>query len=233
MAALASLAHDLVSLFYPRVCLACGNVLYKNEMILCFHCLYHLPKTNFHLSADNPCAQQFWGKINFQAAAACYYFTKAGKVQHLIHHLKYKGYKEIGAYIGQLYGPELKRSPYFKSVSAVLPVPLHPRKQAKRGYNQAEWFALGLSEGMKIELDTTTLIRSKASETQTRKSRFMRYENVKEIFTITTTESLANRHVLLVDDVITTGSTLEAAGNALMEIPGISVSVASIACATH
>ena len=233
MAQFTMLAHDLVSLFYPRVCLACGNVLYKSEQILCFHCLYHLPKTNFHLKADNPCIQQFWGKIDFKAAASCYYFTKAGKVQHLIHQLKYKGCKEIGSYIGQLYGPELKKSPDFENISAVIPVPLHPRKQAKRGYNQAEWFALGLSQGMKITLDTTTLIRSKASETQTRKSRFMRYENVKEIFEVTDTGCLAGQHVLLVDDVITTGSTLEAAGNALMSIPGITVSVASIACATH
>lgn len=233
MAQFTLLVHDLVSLFYPRVCLACGNVLYKSEQILCFPCLYHLPKTNFHLKADNACMQQFWGKIDFKAAASCYYFTKAGKVQHLIHQFKYKGYKEIGSYIGQLYGPELKKSPDFETISAVVPVPLHPRKQAKRGYNQAEWFALGLSEGMKITLDTTTLIRSKASETQTRKSRFMRYENVKEIFEVTDTSRLAGQHVLLVDDVITTGSTLEAAGNALLSIPGISVSVASIACATH
>ncbi|KAF5039848.1 hypothetical protein DSECCO2_539630 [anaerobic digester metagenome] len=233
MPALASMAHDIISLIYPRVCLACGNVLYKKEHILCFHCLYHLPKTDFHLSPDNPCIQLFWGKVNIQAAAACYYFTKAGKVQHLIHQLRYKGYKEIGAYIGENYGRELKSSPLFDSVSAVIPVPLHPRKQAKRGYNQAEWFAMGLSKGMKIEFDATTLVRSKASETQTRKSRFMRYENVKEIFTLTTTQRYINQHVLLVDDVITTGSTLEASANALMGIPGIRISIASIACAVH
>ncbi len=224
-------AGDIISLFYPRVCLACGNTLFRNEEILCFSCLYHLPKTNFHFEEDNPVARQFWGKINFASAASCYYFTKGSKVQHLIHQLKYKGYKEIGAYIGKLYGLELMKSPGFNSITSVIPVPLHPRKEAKRGFNQAEWFAKGLAASMKIELDKTTLIRATSSETQTRKSRFNRWENVKEIFRIEDIGRQAGKHVLLVDDVITTGSTLEAAGHSLLQVPGIKISVASIACA--
>jgi len=224
-------AGDIISLFYPRVCLACGNTLFRNEEILCFSCLYHLPKTNFHFEEDNPVARQFWGKINFASAASCYYFTKGSKVQHLIHQLKYKGYKEIGAYIGKLYGLELMKSPGFNSITSVIPVPLHPRKEAKRGFNQAEWFAKGLAASMKTELDKTTLIRATSSETQTRKSRFNRWENVKEIFRIEDIGRQAGKHVLLVDDVITTGSTLEAAGHSLLQVPGIKISVASIACA--
>ncbi|NTW23260.1 MAG: ComF family protein [Lentimicrobium sp.] len=227
------LTGDIISLFYPRVCLACGNTLFRNEEILCFSCLYHLPKTNFHFEEDNPVARQFWGKINFASAASCYYFTKGSKVQHLIHQLKYKGYKEIGAYIGKLYGPELMKSPGFNSVTSVIPVPLHPRKETKRGFNQAEWFAKGLAASMKIELDRTTLIRATSSETQTRKSRFNRWENVKEIFRVEDIGRQAGKHVLLVDDVITTGSTLEAAGHSLLQIPGIKISVASIACAVR
>lgn len=227
---LKQITGDVISLFYPRVCLACGNILYRKEDVLCFSCLYHLPKTNFHFEEDNPVARQFWGKINFRSASSCYYFTKGSKVQHLIHQFKYKGYKEIGAYIGKLYGPELIKSPQF-NFTAVIPVPLHPRKLAKRGYNQAEWFARGLAESTGTELDTTTLIRAYASETQTRKSRFSRWENVKEIFRIEDVGRQAGKHVLLVDDVITTGSTLEAAGHCLMKIPGIIISVASIACA--
>ncbi len=231
MKIITSLAGDLISLIYPRVCLACGNILYQKENILCFSCLYHLPKTNFHLMEDNPVARQFWGKINFAAATSCYYFTKGSRVQHLVHQLKYKGYKEIGEYIGKLYGNELVKSPLFGGISAVIPVPLHPRKLLKRGYNQAEWFARGLAVSMQTELDISTLIRSQASETQTRKSRFRRWENVKEIFRLTDAGRQAGKHVLLVDDVITTGSTLEAAGHALMQVPGIRISVASIACA--
>ena len=225
--------QDFISLFFPRVCMACGNTLYKHEHMICFSCQYHLPKTNFHLLEANPVARQFCGKINFAAAASYYYFNKGGKVQHLVHQLKYKGYKEVGSHIGALYGHDLKKSPLFTTVDAIIPVPLHPRKEAKRGYNQAEWFAIGLAESMKAELDITTLLRVQASETQTRKTRFRRWENVKEIFQLMDTERQAGKHVLLVDDVITTGSTLEAAGHELMKIPGVKVSAASIACAVR
>jgi len=225
------LGNDLLSLFFPRVCLACGNSLFRNEEVLCFSCLYHLPKTNFHLQADNPVARQFWGKINFESASSFYYFSKGAKVQHLVHQLKYKGYKEIGSHIGKIYGAELVKSPLFNSVTGVIPVPLHPRKQAKRGYNQAEWFARGLAASMGVEMDTSSLVRAFASETQTRKSRFNRWENVKEIFRIDDIGRQAGKHILLVDDVITTGSTLEAAGHTLFQVPGIKISVASIACA--
>lgn len=225
--------QDFISLFFPRVCMACGNTLYKHEHMICFSCQYHLPKTNFHLLEDNPVARQFWGKINFSAAASCYYFNKGGKVQHLVHQLKYKGYKEVGSHIGTIYGHDLKNSPLFSTIDAIIPVPLHPRKEARRGYNQAEWFAIGLAESMQAELDVTTLLRVQASETQTRKTRFRRWENVKEIFQLMDAERQAGKHVLLVDDVITTGSTLEAAGHELMKIPGVKVSVASIACAVR
>lgn len=225
------LTENVVSLFFPRFCLACGNPLFKNEEVICFACVHALPRTGFHLETDNPVARQFWGKINFASAASFYYFSKGSKVQHLVHQLKYKGYKEIGSHIGKLYGKELLNSPLFNSVTAVIPVPLHPRKQARRGYNQAEWFARGLAGAMHIDLDTSSLIRATASETQTKKSRFSRWENVKEIFRVTDIGRQAGRHVLLVDDVITTGSTLEAAGQELLKIPGIRISVASIACA--
>lgn len=230
---LKQLGSDILSLFFPKVCLACGNSLFRNEEVLCFSCLYHLPKTSFHLKEDNPVARQFWGKIDFASAASFYYFSKGGKVQHLVHQFKYKGYKEIGFHIGKIYGAELVKSPLFSSVTGVIPVPLHPLKQAKRGYNQAEWFAMGLAVSMGVELDTTSLVRAFASETQTRKSRFNRWENVKEIFRIDDIGRQAGKHVLLVDDVITTGSTLEAAGHSLFQVPGIKISVASIACAVR
>jgi len=228
-----NLVNDFSAVFYPRVCFACGKALLRHEDYLCTACLFNLPKTDFHLMEDNPVAAQFLGKINFNAAASYYYFTKGGNVQHLIHQFKYKGFKEIGHYIGQQYGKELIKSKGFSDVDYIIPIPLHPSKEAKRGYNQAEWFAGGLASSMNARLDITSLTRIYDSETQTHKTRFNRWENVKEIFSLNRHEHLVDKHILLVDDVITTGSTLEAAGHVLMKIPGIRISICSIACALH
>lgn len=222
---------DFISLLYPRICFACGNTLFRHENVLCTHCLFELPKTNFHRFPDSPLDKVFWGRVPLQRTAALYYFSKGGKVQHLIHQLKYKGQREVGIYMGKLLGRDLKAEPGFDSIQAILPVPLHPRKQRKRGYNQSEQFAFGLSESMGISLDVHSFIRTVATDTQTRKSRFARYENVKEIFRVTHPEKLENRHLLLVDDVITTGATLESCANILLQVPGVRLSVAAIAYA--
>lgn len=224
---------DLITLFFPRLCFACDKPLFKHEEYLCLDCYYNLPKTDFHLMPENPVFDQFIGKINFNAAASYYYFTKGGKVQHLIHQFKYKGYKEAGRHVGLLYGRDLIKSDNFKDIDFIVPIPLHPAKYASRGYNQAEWFAKGLSISMNIPVDTKALIRIHDSETQTHKSRFSRWENVKEIFTLNQSEHLHNKHILLVDDVITTGSTLEAAGHVLLRIEGLKISVCSLACALN
>ena len=223
----------LISLFYPRICLACGNTLFRNEDTICTYCLFHLPKTNFHKEADNPVSRIFWGRIPLVSAAAYYYFGKGGKVQHLIHQLKYKGHREIGVYIGKLYGQELLESHLFSGIDFVIPVPLHRSKHKKRGYNQSEQFALGLCSSMPAKLDAHSLYRTLASETQTRKSRFSRWENVKEIFAIRDEYNLRGKHLLLVDDVITTGATIEACALILLKVPEVKVSVATMACTIH
>jgi ComF family protein len=228
-----SIFQDFISLIYPRICYACGKSLYKYEKCLCTYCIYHLPKTNFHLDRDNNVSKLFWGKVNIFSAAAFFYYSKGTKVQHLIHQLKYKGHKEIGVYIGNIYGKELKKSVLFETVDVVIPVPLHPKKKMKRGFNQSELFAAGLAESMNIILDVKTLCRTYASETQTRKSRFARWENVKEIFALNDPETLQHKHVLLVDDVITTGSTIEACAQIFSAIPGIRISIAAMACTMH
>jgi ComF family protein len=226
-----SVFEDFISFFYPNTCYACGNSLFKHEKILCTHCLCDLPKTNYHLHAGNPLDQVFWGRVKIEQATAFYYFSKGSKVQHLIHQLKYRGKKEIGIYLGKLLGNELKDIPSFHEISVVIPVPLHPRKQRKRGYNQSEQFAIGLAEAMGIKMDAKSFVRTVATETQTKKSRFARWENVKEIFAVTDPVSLEGRHLLLVDDVVTTGATIESCANTLLGLPGVKVSVASIACA--
>jgi ComF family protein len=169
--------------------------------------------------------------VPVERTAALYLFSKGGKVQHFIHQLKYKGQKEVGVFAGKLLGNDLKSEPWFHDIERIIPVPLHPNKFRKRGYNQSEQFAVGISESTDIPVDTLSFIRTIASETQTRKSRFARFENVKEIFHVTQPAELEHKHLLLVDDVITTGSTLEACVTVLLQVPGVRVSVAAIAYA--
>ncbi len=229
-----SYLYDFFSLFYPKTCYACSLNLYKNESVICTSCLFKLPKTNYHLEKDNPVCKIFWGKTLVEHATAYYFFSKTGKVQHLIHHLKYKKAKEVGVFIGEIMGKELLESEFYKTVDVIIPVPLHPKKEKKRGYNQAEIFAIGLSKSMNLPLNKTSLIRTYASESQTKKTRFKRWENVKEIFSVNNTDELKNKHILIVDDVVTTGATLESCINLLLnKIDGIKVSVAAIAVASN
>ncbi len=178
--------------------------------------------------ADSPLDKVFWGRAQLANTAALYNFQKKSKVQHLIHQLKYKGRMDVGIHLGKLLGTDLAKSDAFGDVVKVIPVPLHPDKQRKRGYNQSEQFAIGLAKAMNIEMDATSFIRTVATETQTRKSRFARWENVKEIFKVTAPTEVANKHILLVDDVITTGATLESAAHILLAVEGVKLSVACI-----
>ena len=220
--------EDFISLLYPNVCAACGNSLFKHEEIICTFCLYHLPKTNYHLMAESPLDRVFWGRAQLAHTAALYNFQKKSKVQHLIHQLKYKGRMDVGIHLGKLLGTDLAKTLAFKDVDKVVPVPLHPDKQRKRGYNQSEQIAIGMAKAMNIEMDATSFIRTVDTQTQTKKSRFARWENVKEIFQVTSAQQLANKHILLVDDVITTGATLESAAHILLNIEGVRLSVACI-----
>ncbi len=222
---------DFISLIFPRICAACGNSLWKHETGLCHFCEYHLPKTNYHLDAENPVSRLFWGRVNIETGAAFLYFNKGSKVQQLVHQLKYKGRKDIGIYLGEQYGQTLKYAPLFNSADAIVPVPLHKKKFMQRGYNQSEQFAIGLSGSMNIPVNNHLLMRTKSNETQTRKSRFNRYENVKDIFALNYPEKWHGKHLILVDDVITTGATLEACIHTLSSIPGAKISIACIATA--
>ena len=222
---------DFISLLFPRICAACGNSLWKQEETVCLSCEFHLPRTNYHLSLENPVSRLFWGRVNLESAAAYLYFNKGNKVQRLIHQLKNKGRKDIGIYLGRQYGQHLKYSPFFQTVQLIVPVPLHTKKLRIRGYNQSEQIAFGMGETMKVPVDPNALFRKKETETQTKKSRFRRWQNVAEVFDVPDPVSLEMKHVLVVDDVITTGATLESCIRALSSIPGIRISVATIAVA--
>jgi ComF family protein len=226
------LLEDLVSLVYPRVCMACSKTLVRNEECICTHCRYHLPRTNYHLEHDNPVAKLFWGRIDIESAAACFLYTKGGNVQQLVHRLKYEGQKAIGITIGRLYGSELKGSEIYSSAEVIVPVPLHPGKLRDRGYNQCDLFAEGLSHSLCIPFQAQNVHREVATGTQTRKSRFDRWKNVEYVFRARNPGLLQGKHILLVDDVVTTGATLEACAQELLSIPGTRVSIAAIACAS-
>lgn len=229
--AIKSYFNDFVSLIFPRSCLACGNSLFKHESSICTMCLHQLPKTSFHTQEDNMVVRHFWGKVPIEAGASLYYFEKGGKVQNLLHQFKYKKFTEVGIELGTLYGKELKKSPPYNTCDYIIPVPLHKSKLKKRGFNQSAVFAEGLSQSMGVPALSDNLVRLVATETQTKKHAYERYQNTSEIFQLTQPEQLKDKHVLLVDDVITTGSTLEACIGAIQKAENVKVSVATIACA--
>jgi ComF family protein len=226
-----SLADDFISLVFPKICAGCGNSLWKDEKVICRFCEYHLPKTGFHLEIENSVAVLFWGRVPIEAGTAFLYFNKGNNVQKLVHHLKYKGRKDIGIWLGALYGLDLNQSNLYSSAEVIIPVPLHKKKYMQRGYNQSEQFALGLAGTMNIPVENHILLRTTATETQTRKSRFRRYQNVREIFKVNNPLYWAGKHLLLVDDVVTTGATLESCVHALSAIPRVRISIACIAAA--
>lgn len=196
-------------------------------------CWLRLPRTHFHLDAGNPVCQVFWGRARLVFATAFFFYVRGNRVQRLIHSLKYKGNKDLGVYLGEQYGQLLREVPLLADVHAIIPVPLHPKKMRKRGFNQSEVIADGLGKSLQIPVNTGLLIRNKATDTQTRKTRYHRWENVEHIFSVVQEGSMEGKHLLLVDDVITTGSTVEACIHALMRIPGVRVSVVAVAYASR
>lgn len=222
------LLKDFISLFYPEVCITCGEGLAESEEFICTACLYKLPKTDYHHHPENLLCKAFYGRAEIKAGAAYCYYSKGGMVQDLVHEIKYNGKKELGVCFGKWYGADLRNTPPFSELDYIIPVPLHPKKLKRRGYNQSACFAEGLSKALNAPVLPNGLIRLKDTETQTNKSRFSRWENVKDVFAVENKEQLLNKHVLLVDDIITTGATMEACIHALNAVPVASVSVASI-----
>ncbi|MEJ2595045.1 MAG: ComF family protein [bacterium] len=222
---------DLINLFFPRICHACREPLIDQENVLCMSCSLKLPRTNFHLRHDNPVAMVFWGRVRIEAATSFLFFNKGGRVQQLMHALKYRGNRKVGIYLGKLFGSALSDADTFREADLIIPVPLHPRKLHKRGYNQSEMIGQGLSDTMDKPLNTQSLSRIVHTASQTRKSRYSRWENVKDVFQVNHPEHVAGRHILLVDDVLTTGATLEACATKLLEVEHTKVSMATLAYA--
>lgn len=222
---------DFIALVFPRICPGCGRSLLRFEKFICLQCLYRLPETRYHHFPENPVEKVFWGRIEIERAASFLFFNKGGLTQKLLHALKYRKCREAGIVLGELYGQKLKDTSPFCDADMIIPVPLHPKKQRKRGYNQSEVIGQGLSKVLRIPVVSGMLIRREHSSSQTRKSRYQRWQNVEKIFTVKDTEALREKHILLVDDVITTGATLEACARCIMTNSGAKVSVITIAYA--
>jgi ComF family protein len=219
---------NFIELFFPRICSACGHLLYRNESTLCTRCLISLPKTNFHNFSDNPVMETFWGQVNLQSATSFLYYAKSGRVQEMIHNFKYHNKREVGRVLGEMFASDLKSSAFFRDVGVLIPVPLHWTRLKKRGFNQSEIIARAMAGVLHTDVETDVLLRPFATETQTRKSKVKRAENVKGKFAIQNSHRIAGRHVLLVDDVITTGSTIGECATLLLEVADVKVSVASL-----
>lgn len=224
--------NDFISLIYPRNCAGCGESLLKHEEDVCNFCYLNLPKTDFHLKPSNPLKAIFYGRVELETVSAFYLFQKKSSIQKILHAIKYKGNYELATLIGKWYAEDIAADAAVMQSACIIPVPLHPLKYKQRGYNQSEEFAKGLAEGLSIPLSTDLLKRKEFTTTQTRKARFERWENVEDKFEVDWFHTLKGKHVTLVDDVITTGATIEACCQALKEIEGIKINVLSIAYAS-
>lgn len=220
---------DFISLFYPRYCFSCEQGLAKGEEVVCTACMLELPRTHYHTDPANALFTRLHGRIPLDFAVAFFLFRKRGKVQRLLHQLKYNNHPEIGETLGRVYGEDLRQHYLDSQIDVIIPVPLHQSRKRRRGYNQSTEFGKGLASSMDKPCSDDVLIRTRKTETQTRKTKLRRWQNVKEVFHVAKPEQVRDKRVLLVDDVITTGATIEACARMLLESGCKSVSVASIA----
>lgn len=221
--------QDLLNLFFPKSCAGCESFLLKDEKVICTQCRYDVPLTNHHKIDNNEIFQKFYGRIPIEFGAALFYFHKKGIVQEMMHKLKYKGQEEIGEMIGNWYSEELKYLKQMKNIDWIIPVPLHKKRLRERGYNQVQGFGKALSENLKIPYDDSLLHRKLYTKTQTKKNLLGRSDVIDSVFEISFSENHHGKHFLLIDDVMTTGSTLEACSRALLKIPKAKISIVCMA----
>lgn len=221
--------ENLINVLFPKVCSGCSNHLLSNENVICTICRHEIPLTNHHLNPENEALKKFYGKIPVEFASTLVYFHKKGIVQEMIHNLKYRGHEEIGAVLGEWQAENLKTLLITNSFDEIIPVPLHKKRLKERGYNQVSSFGLALSKKLKINYNPNILSRSVYSKTQVKKNLLNRTEVLEHIFEVNFSEKDYDKHFLLIDDVLTTGSTLEACGRELLKIPGAKISVVCMA----
>ena len=220
-----------MNLAWPNLCLLCESPLIDGERYICMNCLYELPKTEFKSNRTNPAADRIYGKIPFEKVTAAYHYQKESKIQSALELIKYKGEKELAEMLASYAGTRLQTSGFFEGIDLIIPVPLHKEKEKKRGYNQSEWIAKGLSRASGIPYDTRHLKRMVKNTTQTNRNIWERWENAQGLFGLRNPEDLSGKHLLLVDDVLTSGSTLCASGEPLLNTPETKLSFFALALA--
>ncbi|WP_103069254.1 ComF family protein [Aquimarina sediminis] len=221
--------RDLIYLFYPIYCAACDNPLYKNERVLCTSCRHELPLGNFHNVNAKKIEKVFYGRSKIENATSLLVFQKDSLVQNLIHNLKYRGREEIGEELGKWLGYEISQIPDYQNIDAVIPVPLHKRRMRERGYNQVERFGVEIAKKIDAKYIDSVLKKNSYNKKQSKHGKFYRWINTVETFGIKNESLLRNKHILLVDDIVTTGATIESCVNVLKSIPGIKISIATMA----
>jgi ComF family protein len=222
---------SLINLLYPLTCNGCDALLLDSEDVVCTQCRHDMPFTQHYLNPGNETAQKFYGRLDLVHASSLVYFHKEGMVQELIHNLKYRKQEGVGRLMGQWYAPLLKQVPELHTVTDVVPVPLHPKRFRERGYNQVTLFGQEIATGLGIAYNEDILVRANYTKTQTKKNREMRAAIINSAFAINHTDADSGKHFLLIDDVITTGATLEACGKLLLQIPGAKLSIVTMAYA--
>ena len=221
----------IIDLFFPKLCYACHEVLNDHEQDICTDCRNNLPVTNFHFNQDDNVSKVFYARVKVVYGTALFRFEKKGLVQQLIHNLKYKGQESIGVFLGDWLGGELKTVKEYSEIDIVIPVPLHKNKLKKRGYNQVAQFAEHIASALNVKYIDNVLLKVTNTDSQVLKSRFARWTSNEELFTLQNKSTIANKHILLVDDLITTGATMEACINVLNQAKNIKISVACMAIA--
>lgn len=220
---------SVFSTLFPNYCLGCGTVLNHFEQYVCVDCSNELKETGFHTTAQNALTQHFFGKIPLSCATSLLYFHKKGVAQQLIHYLKYHGQEQIGKWLGEWLGSKLKQSAHFQHIDTIVPVPIHPKKMKKRGYNQVTLFAEEIAKSLNANLIEDVLVKTHSNSAQAQKHWLERQKDNKNLFCLQHPEKIIGKNILLVDDVITTGSTIEACVNELLRVRVSSVGIASMA----
>lgn len=232
MITLKEIKDAVLHLLFPHVCAGCGSDILHEESVLCMKCIDAMPETNFELHPNNPVEKTFWGRLPLTGATAQFYFTKESLMQHLMHQFKYKGNKELGMQLGKIMGEQIKKSARFEA-DALVPLPLFAAKEKRRGYNQAAILCEGMAEAMNLTVLDKIISRPRHTETQTKKGRIERWKNMEGKFILSDADAIKNMHLLLVDDVVTTGATLEACGNELLKAENVRLSIATLCIASR